>query len=112
MIKQSLTGVAIAVGGLALSLAAGTGVAAAEPDWGPMINTTCTFDQAMAAVHAENPTAAQYLDQSPPNKEFIRVFLASSPDKRMSLINQVKDNPGADQALPVIQQTMASCPNY
>lgn len=110
--KRSLTRLTVAVGGLSVALTAGAGVAAAEPDLGPMVNSTCTYDQAIAAVHAENPMAAQYLDQSPPNLEFIRIFLSSSRDQRVNLLNQVKNNPGIDQALPVFQQMMTSCVNY
>jgi hemophore-related protein len=112
MIKLSLTGLTAAVGGLAVSLAAGAGIASAQPEFEPMINTTCTYDQAMAAVHAENPMAAQYLDSSPPNLEFLRVFVGSSPDQRRSLIDQVRNNPGAAEAFPVIQQMFASCSKY
>jgi hemophore-related protein len=112
MIKLPLTTLTAAIGGLALSLAAGAGVASAQPDFEPMINTTCTYDQAMAAVHAENPMAAQYLDSSPPNLEFLRVFISSSPDQRRNLISQVRNNPGAAEAFPVIQQMFASCQNY
>ena len=112
MIKLSLTGLATAAAGVALSLAAAAGVASAQPEFEPMINTTCSYDQAMAAVHAENPTAAQYLDSSPPNLEFLRVFIGSSPDERRNLIAQVQNNPGAAQAFPVIQQMFASCQNY
>jgi hemophore-related protein len=99
-------------GGLALSLAVAAGVASAQPDFEPMINTTCTYDQAMAAIHAENPIAAQYLDSSPPNLEFLRVFIGSTPDQRRSLISQVQNNPGAAEAFPVIQQMFASCNKY
>ena len=91
MIKLSLSRLTAAAGGLALSLAAAAGVASAQPEFEPMINTTCTYDQAMAAVHAENPMAAQYLDSSPPNLEFLRVFVGSSPDQRRI------DQPGAEQ---------------
>lgn len=112
MFSLSASKLAATLGGLALSVTAGAGIAAAQPDIGPMVNTTCTYEQAMAAVHAENPTAARYLDQSPPNKEFLRIFFASSPDQRTSLLNQIKNNPGIDQALPVFQQMMTSCVNY
>jgi hypothetical protein len=30
----------------------------------------------------------------------------------VNLLNQIKNNPGADQALPVFQQMMTSCVNY
>lgn len=104
--------VACAFGGVALSAAGGAGNASANPAYEPIINTTCTYDQAMAAVHAENPMAAQYLDASPPNLEFLRLFIASSPDQRRGLISQVENNPGADQAFPIIQQMFANCHNY
>lgn len=112
MIKKFLAGLTAAAGGLALSLAPVGGVASADPDFGPLISTTCTYDQAMAAVHAENPMAAQYLDASPPNQEFLRVFLGSTPDQRANLIDQVKNNPGAAEAFPIIQQMFASCHKY
>jgi hemophore-related protein len=112
MINLSLTRLTAAAGGLALLLSAGAGVAFAQPDFEPMVNTTCTYDQAMAAIHAENPMAAQYLTSSPPNLEFLRVFISSTPDQRRSLISQVQNNPGAAQAFPVIQQMFASCQKY
>ncbi len=104
MIKRSMTRLAVAVGGLALALTAGAGVASAAPDYGPMINTTCTYDQAMRAVHAENPMAARYLDQSPPNQQFLQQYLASTPDQRVNLLHAIEHNQGAQQALPIFQQ--------
>ncbi len=76
----------------ALASTAAAGVASAAPDYGPMINTTCSYDQAMRAVHAENPMAAQYLDQSPPNQQFLQQYLASSPDQRVNLLHAIEHN--------------------
>jgi hemophore-related protein len=113
MTKFLSTKTAFAVCGLAaLSLTAGAGLAYADPVYGPMTETTCTYEQAMAAVHAENPTAAQYLDQSPPNLQFLRVYVSSTPAERVNLLNQIKNNAGASQALPVFQQMLTSCNNY
>ena len=94
MFKRSLTRLAIGVGGLALASTAAAGVASAAPDYGPMINTTCSYDQAMRAVHAENPMAARYLDQSPPNQQFLQQYLASSPDQRVNLRPRHRAQPG------------------
>lgn len=110
--NRPLTALVIAVGSLGSVLAGTGGVASADPGYGPMLNTTCSYEQAMAAVHAENPIAAQYLDQSPPNLQFLRVYLGSSPDQRVNLLNQIKNNPGADTALPVFQQMLTNCVNY
>lgn len=110
--KLPYTKLAVAAAGVAMALSAGTGLASAEPDLGPMVNSPCTYDQAMKAVHAENPMAAQYLDQSPPNQQFLRVFLSSPRDERVNLLNKIKGNPGVDQALPVFTQMMTSCTKY
>ena len=112
MSRRPLTGLAAGVGCLALSLSAGAGIASATPDISPMVNTTCTYDQAMRAVHAENPMAAQYLDQSPPNLQFLQQFMASSPDQRVNLLKAIQNNPGADQAFPIFKQMMTDCKNY
>lgn len=112
MFKRALTRLAIGVGGLALASTAGAGVASADPDIGPMVNTTCTYDQAMRAVHAENPMAAQYLDQSPPNQQFLQQFMASTPDQRVNLLKAIQHNQGASQALPIFRQMMIDCKNY
>jgi hemophore-related protein len=112
MMKRSLAKLAVVAGGLALASTAGAGVASADPDFGPMINTTCNYDQAMRAVHAENPMAAQYLDQSPPNQQFLQQYLASSPDQRVNLLKAIQHNQGASQALPIFQQMMTDCTRY
>jgi hemophore-related protein len=112
MIKLSLTTLGVAVTGLALSLTAGFGIASADPDLGPMVGSTCTYDQAITALKTENPMAVQYMDKYPANYEFVRVFLGSSPDQRVNLLNQVKGYPGIDQALPVFQQMLTSCVKY
>ena len=112
IVKTTLAKLAAAAGGVALALGAGAGVAAADPDYGPMVDSPCTFEQAMAAVNTENPMAARYLNQSPPNIKFLQVFLGSPRDERVNLLNQIKDNEGADQALPVFQQMLTSCVKY
>lgn len=112
MMKRSWAKLAVTVGGLALASTAGAGVASAEPDIGPMVNTTCNYDQAMRAVHAENPMAAQYLDQSPPNQQFLQQFMAAPRDKRVEMLKAIQHNPGIDQAYPIFKQMMTDCVNY
>ena len=103
---------AVTVGALALAFTAGAGSASASPDYDPIITTTCSYDQAMRAVHAENPKAAQYLDQSPANQQFLQQYLASSPDQRLNLLHAIEQTQGAEQALPVFQQMMTDCARY
>lgn len=115
MINLSLTKIAVSAGGMALALTTGAGVASADP-MEPIINelaaTTCSYDQANTALHTENPMAATYFDESPPNQEFLRIFLSSPREKRVKLLNDGRNNPGIDVALPIFQQMMRSCHKY
>jgi hemophore-related protein len=112
MIKLPLSGVAVAVGGLALALTAGVGVASADPDLDPMINSTCTYNQWVKALRAENPGPASAFDSQPASQSFMQQFIASSPAQRTSMAQMVSGMPGADQNLPVIQQAFSSCNRY
>ncbi len=112
MIKLLSTKLAVVAGGISLALSAGAGLASAVPDYGPMLDSTCSYDQAITALRTENPMAVQYMDKYPANYQFIQVFLGSSRDQRVNLLDQIKNNPGAAQALPVFQQMLTSCTKY
>ncbi|KUI06070.1 hemophore-related protein [Mycobacterium sp. IS-3022] len=112
MIKLSLTTLASGLGGLALLLTAGAGVASAAPDLGPAINTTCTYPQFVAALNAERPEAAAGFNASPPDQSAIQQFLASPPSERAAMAQMVASNPGAAQAIPVLQHVFSVCNNY
>jgi hemophore-related protein len=112
MMERWLIEVVATIGGLALASTAAAGIASADPDYGPMINTTCSYDQAMRAVHAENPSAAEYLEQSPPNQQFLQQYLASSPDQRLDLLHAIEHSRGAAQAMPVLRQMLTDCARY
>jgi hemophore-related protein len=112
MIKLSSTKLAVAVGGLALSLTAGAGIASADPDLGPIVNTTCSYPQAVAALNAQNPQAAAEFNASPATQSFLRQFLAAPPSRRMLMAQQLQSQPGAEQYFGVVQQMFATCSNY
>jgi hemophore-related protein len=112
MIKLPLTRRAVAVGGLALSLTAGAGVASADPDLGPIVNTTCSYRQAVAALNAENPEAAAAFNASPATQSFLRQFIAAPPSRRLQMAQQLESQPGAEQYFGVVQQMFATCNNY
>lgn len=112
MIKLSLTTLASGLGGLALSLTAGAGVASAAPDLGPAINSTCTYSQFVAALNAENPQAAAGFNASPPDQSAIQQFLAAPPSERVAMAQMVVNHPGAAQAIPVLQHVFSVCNNY
>jgi hemophore-related protein len=112
MIKLSLTRLAVAVGGLALSLTAGAGVASADPDLGPIINTTCSYEQVVSALNAQNPAAAAQFNSSPTAQSMLRRFLASGPAKRQQMAERAQGIPEAQQYFGTIQQLANTCNNY
>jgi hemophore-related protein len=112
MVKLSSARLRAAVGGLALSLAAGSGIASADPDPGPLINTTCTYSQAMAALNAQSPDVAGQLASSPVAQSWLRSFLASPVDQRQRMIQSVQSLPGAAQYTGVVLAVANTCNNY
>jgi len=112
MATLSLTRLAVAVGGLALSLTAGAGVASADPDLGPAINTTCNYSQLTAALNAQDPAAAAQFNASPVAQGLLRQFLASPPSRRQAMAQQMESSPGAQQYFGLIQQVFSTCNNY
>jgi hemophore-related protein len=112
MTKLSLTRVAAAVGGLTLWLIAGTGIASAEPDLGPAVNTTCTYDQLVAALNAQDPMIAAVFNSSPQMQSGLREFLAGSPSQRRQIAQQIVNGPHAQPYIGVLQRTFDTCQNY
>ena len=101
MVALSLTRLAAAVAGLALSLTAGVIVASADPDLDPVINMTCNYSQVVSALNAQTPAAAAQLNASPTAQAVLRGFLASSPDQRQQIIEELESKP---QSQPYFQQ--------
>jgi hemophore-related protein len=112
MIKMCLTRMGVAVGGLALSLTVGAGVASADPDLGPIVNTTCNYSQVMAALNAQDPATAAQFNSSPVAQSYLHQFLNSPPSQRMVMAQQLASSPGLQQNFGVIQQVAATCNNF
>ena len=110
--KLPLTGLAAAVAGLAVSLTASLGVASADPDLGPIVNTTCNYSQVMAALSAQNPAAAGKFNSSPIAQSYLRQFLAAPPSQRQAMAQQAMSTPGAAQQFGLVQQVAATCNNF
>jgi hemophore-related protein len=112
MVKLASTRLIVAGGGLALSLAITTGVASADPDLGPLLNTTCTYPQAMAALNAQSAAAAQQFAASPVAQGWLRSFLAAPLDQRQRMIQQAQNLPGAQQYEGLVLQVADTCQNF
>jgi len=105
-----------AVGPLALSLNAGAGAASADPDLSPVINTTCTYSQVVSALNAQSPPAAAALSASPTAQAVLGGFLASSPDQRQQIIDELESKPQtqpySQQYVGGVRQVANTCSNY
>jgi hemophore-related protein len=112
MIKLSLTRVAAAVGGLALSLAAGAGVASATPDLGPAVNTTCSYPQLVSALNAQGPEVSAGFSQSPVLQAGLRQFLASGPAQRQQMAQNMADTPAFAPYMGTVEQAFLTCNNF
>jgi hemophore-related protein len=112
MVTLSSARLAVAVGGLALSLTGGAGVASADPDLDPIVNTTCNYSQVMAALNAADPIAAAAFNSDAANQSFLRQFLNSPPSRRRAMAQQIASAPGAEPQFGLIQQVFATCNNY
>jgi hemophore-related protein len=98
--------------GLVLSLGAGTGIASAQPDVSAIVNSTCTYPQIMAALNDQNPAAASELNGNLLSVLWLQRLVASPPDQRAEMIQQVQDDPTLQQYIPVIFQVAGSCNRY
>jgi hemophore-related protein len=117
MVALSLTRLAAAVAGLALSLTAGVIVASADPDLDPVINTTCSYSQVVSALNAQTPAAATQLNGSPSAQAALRGFLDSSPDQRQQIVQELRGRfPESQQYIPLYAgfaaQVANTCNNY
>lgn len=112
MTKLFVSKVAVMAGGLALALSAGAGIAAAEPDLAPAVNTTCTYDQWSAALRDQNPQAAAGLDSQPMAQSYLRQFFAGGPAERQRFAQMFLGMPNASESVPIMQQAFSACNNY
>ncbi|WP_164873420.1 hemophore-related protein [Rhodococcus xishaensis] len=73
------------------------GVASAEP--GALAGTTCSADQIDAALRAEAPKLAAWLDEHPEAKEKREAFWAMSPEERQDVIDNRDEKREAFKAM-------------
>jgi hemophore-related protein len=108
MMELSPIRVAVTVGGLAISLAAGTGIASADPNLNSAVNTTCSYPQVMAALTAQDPRA----NDSPMAQSMLRQFLAAPTAQRQRMAEAIVAQPANQQYLGLLQTTFDTCNNF
>jgi len=112
MVTRSMTRLAVAASGLALSLLAGAGMASADPAIDSAINTTCSYPQVVAALNAQSPAAAAKFNNSAMAQGWLRSFLSSPPPQRAQMAQQAEGMPGAAQYIGLIGQIAGTCNNF
>lgn len=110
--KLSRTKLAVTLGGLAVALPLSAGVASAQPDLGPIINTTCNYNQVIAALNDQRPDLAAQFAKQPAGQNAVRNFLAASPQQRQATVAFLQGNPTAQAYFGPISQIAGSCNNY
>lgn len=108
----STTKLIVASGGLALSLTAGAGIAYAGPDVSPIINSTCTYPQVMAALNAQDSGLAQQLSQNPAATGWLQALVSAGPEQRKAMVAQAQTIPAVQQYTPVILAVANTCNNF
>jgi hemophore-related protein len=112
--------VVITVGGwvAGVVLSPAMGIASAAPDIQPVIQTTCSYDQIVAALRVVNPPAAGLLDQYPEAQGYLRDFVGLPVDQREQRLNaypqwqQRINSPSGQQTLQTLTQVADTCHNY
>lgn len=92
--------------------AVGAGVASAAPDLGPLVNTTCSYPQVVAALSAQSPDAANEFNAQPIAQSTLSSFIASPVDQREQIAQQVLATPMGPQFPLDVQQVASTCSNY
>ena len=114
MVTRSLTRLAVAASGLALSLLTGAGIASADDLSPAAINTTCSYPQVVAALNAQSPGAGAKLTSSGLASSFLQRYLASAPPQRIQMAQQAEAQfpAAAQEYLPMINQVATTCNNF
>lgn len=122
----SLVRIAAGIGVFAAVSMSGAGIASAEPGAGPLIETTCSYGQLMAALQVEAPEASARLAQRPDaqaklqefvalpvdqRKQRVQGFLNRNPDVRAK-IDERRNTPEGQEKVQILAGIAATCHNY
>jgi hemophore-related protein len=90
IVKLTLIKPVVALGAVGLSITTGFGVASADPDLSPIINTTCSYPQVEAALRIQAPDLANQLSASPMAQSELQSFLNSPVAQRQQMVQQLQ----------------------
>jgi hemophore-related protein len=110
MVKSLSAKAVVAAGFVALSLAAGTGMATADAN--TLANTTCSYNQIVAAVNAEVPGEASGINTNAQLQGMLRDLLAAPVAERQSMIAQAQGNFFVSDDIGAMIQVADTCSKY
>jgi hemophore-related protein len=125
MAYSALIGAVVTFGGLMTAVSLSP-VASADPGDGPLIETTCSYAQLMAALQVEAPAASARLAEHPDaqaklqqfvalpvdqRKQRLQQFLDRNPDVRAN-IDQKRNTPEGQAKIQMLAGIAATCHNY
>lgn len=87
----SLVRIVAGIGVFAAVSMSGAGIASAEPGAGPLIETTCSYAQLMAALQVEAPEASARLARRPDAQAKLQEFVALPVDQRKQRVQGFLD---------------------
>jgi hemophore-related protein len=102
----------VAAAGMALSLGLSSGIASAQPDVSAVVNTTCNYDQVIAALNDHSPGSAAEFTGNPVAVGWLHQFLGAPVDQRRQMLQQVQSIPAAAPYTGLVLQVAGSCNNY
>lgn len=106
----------VVAGVAAVAATMGVGIASADPDLGPIINTTCSYAQVTAALNVVAPDMAAKLAGNPMISSRLQSFLAAPVDQRQQMANQAMARGGGggnpQRILATLTQVANVCNNY
>jgi hemophore-related protein len=108
MVNSFRTKLLVTVGVAASCFAAGSGVASADP----LIDTTCTYPQVIAALNVQNPDLAQKLGGNAIARQMLTHFLSEGPDQRAKTIESFKKTDWGQKYFVPLAAVAPTCNNY
>ncbi len=105
---SSKTLIAAAIGGLAVTFAAGTGMASADP----IVDTTCSYPQVIAALNTEDPALAEKFSANPLAAAMLGNFLSSPPVERQELVQEFQTTSWGQKYFGAMASIAGTCNNY